>query len=81
MSELNQCIRCGKKRIEAKKWSEHISGSLVTYTLNVCPDPECQKIVEEQLQRKRDKITAIQKKSLERRKMINRKRKHKTTTN
>lgn len=77
MSEANACIRCGKKRIVSKTWTEKVSGSLTTYTLTVCPDPECQKIVEKELKKKRDRIMEIQKKSLERRKAIKRVKKSK----
>ena len=68
MSDITPCIRCGKLRIVAKSWSEKISGSLTTYTQTVCPDHECQKVVEIELQKKRDKIAFLQNKLLERRK-------------
>jgi hypothetical protein len=62
----NPCTRCGKERIVAKRWVEEIptvSGTKieVTHTSNICPDPECQKVVEKELaaaQGKRDKIKA-----------------------
>ena len=72
MSDTTPCIRCGKSRIIAKSWTEKINNSVITYTQTVCPDPECQKIVDSDLQKKKDKITAIQNKSLERRKAIKR---------
>lgn len=62
------CIRCGKIRIVAKSWSEKINNSLLTYTLTVCPDSECQKIVEGELQKKRDKIISIHEESEKRKK-------------
>jgi len=71
------CIRCGKLRIVSKTWSEKVNGSLVTYTQTVCPDSECQSKVESELQKKIDKVRDIQKKSLERRKLIKRNRKSK----
>lgn len=47
----NPCPRCGKPRITGKTWTEEVatfSGvSLVTHTQTLCPDPKCQKIVEE----------------------------------
>jgi regulator of protease activity HflC (stomatin/prohibitin superfamily) len=60
----NPCIRCGKERKLAKKWKEKtvtFSGTtiVVTRTLNVCPDKECQAIVDKELnaqKAKRDKI-------------------------
>ena len=71
------CIRCGKQRIVGKTWKEKINGSTVVFTQTVCPDPECQKIVEEQLQLKKDKLNDIHQKSLERRKTIKRTKKAK----
>lgn len=42
----NPCVRCGKPRKVVKTWSEKIGTSKVKYTLAVCPDSECQKIVD-----------------------------------
>jgi len=60
----NPCTRCGKERIQSKKWKEKtvtFSGTtiVVTRTQNICPDPDCQKIVDKELRAqkaKRDKI-------------------------
>jgi hypothetical protein len=73
------CIRCGKMRKVAKTWTEYIGTSLVTYTTTVCPDEECQKIVEEQLKKRKDKLEAIHQESLERKKNVRRKRIKKTS--
>lgn len=47
----NPCTRCGKERIITKTWTEKMDTffgtSTVTHTETSCPDPECQKIVEE----------------------------------
>lgn len=41
------CIRCGKTRIFAKKWSEKTDkGQIIIHELTVCPDVECQKAVD-----------------------------------
>lgn len=61
------CIRCGKERIVGKKWTEYVGSSLVTFVLNVCPDPECQKIVDAQLKKKKENLEEIQRKSIKRR--------------
>lgn len=45
----NICTRCGKQRITVKTYKEKVGNSLVTYTLNECSDPDCQKIVNKQL--------------------------------
>ena len=63
----NTCIRCGKERIFSKRWNEYIGTSLVTYTTNICPDPECQKIVETRLKDRKNHLDAIQANSLKRR--------------
>jgi len=75
LSVNTPCVRCGKLRVEAKSWTEKVSGSVIFYTQTVCPDSECQKIVEEEWQKKVDKVKAIQAKSIERRKIIKRKKK------
>ncbi len=53
-------------RVVAKTWSEYIGTSLVKYTLTVCPDPKCQKAVEEEIKKKRDHLANLQAKSLKR---------------
>ena len=50
----NPCFRCGKQRIEVKIKKERISGSLVITTMTCCPDPECQKLLDKQLQKDKD---------------------------
>ena len=45
----NPCIRCGKERVTVKTWREYIGESLITYTTTTCPDPKCQKIVDEKI--------------------------------
>jgi len=60
----NPCTRCGKERIQSKKWKEKtvtFSGTTITVTRtnNICPDKECQKVVDKELKAqkaKRDKI-------------------------
>jgi len=62
----NPCTRCGKERVLLKKWTEEVAGygnniMKVTRSLNVCPDPECQKIVDAELsvqKKKRDVLKA-----------------------
>lgn len=67
MAQNTPCIRCGKERIASKTWDEELNGSTVTYTLTVCPDPECQKKVDAELKKHSDRIADIQAKSLKRR--------------
>jgi hypothetical protein len=49
----NPCFRCGKQRIDTKIKKERINGSLVTTTLYTCPDSECQKILDKQMEKER----------------------------
>lgn len=54
---MSICPRCGKPRIVVSSHNVVVSKSEVTYTETVCPDPECQKLVEKGLKndaRKRD---------------------------
>ncbi|MCR4324967.1 MAG: hypothetical protein NUV69_04755 [Candidatus Curtissbacteria bacterium] len=56
--EFTECIRCGKIRIFQKKWKdrgENGKGTLMTYEQSVCPDQECQKIVDAKFQEMRDR--------------------------
>lgn len=62
-SIANPCTRCGQQRIETKTWKgtiQNLTGTTsVTYTESVCPDPDCQKIVDKELaaqKKKRDEI-------------------------
>lgn len=45
----NICTRCGKQRVAVKTYKEKVGNSEVTYTLNECSDPDCQKLVNKQL--------------------------------
>jgi len=51
----NPCIECGKQRIDGKTWKGKMGASVVTYTLTICPDPECQKIVDKAMADKKAK--------------------------
>lgn len=58
--QTNPCIRCGKERVFFKTWNEStttFSGSLVkiVHTQFVCPDADCQKIVNSKLTAEREK--------------------------
>jgi len=77
----NPCTRCGKDRIDARTWTEEVSNffgaSTVTYTDTVCPDPECQKIVEEKLAVQRAHTANLQAEREKRMQAQNRNRKKK----
>jgi hypothetical protein len=50
------CIRCGKTRVFSRKWkdSSDVKGSPVTHVETVCPDVECQKVVDEKFAKMRE---------------------------
>ncbi len=50
------CIRCGKVRVLLRRWEEKPNGrgSPIIHEETVCPDKECQKIVDEKFQKMRD---------------------------
>lgn len=60
----NVCTRCGKARIDGKSWTEKVEmffgTSTVVHTETMCPDPECQKIVEEKLAQQKQKSDDLQ---------------------
>lgn len=51
------CIRCGKQRILFKKWTEKSDrkGPSITYEVYVCPDSDCQRIVDQRFTEMREK--------------------------
>lgn len=79
----NPCIRCGKQRIDSKSWEEKITNfmgtSVITYTQTVCPDPECQKIVEKELELKKKKKEEFEQNKENRRIELKKQRKNNIT--
>lgn len=73
----NPCFQCGKQRIISKTWTETIttfSGKLqkVTYTDAICPDAECQSLLDIELRKqkeKREKIAEQRKQRIEEQKI------------
>lgn len=50
------CIRCGKQRIVSKVWvDKNLPGNPQTLMEAVCPDLECQKLVDEEFAQRREK--------------------------
>jgi hypothetical protein len=62
-TQHNPCTRCGRERIVKKTWKENVktySGtSPVVHVDTICPDPECQKIVDGQLAIQKEKRAVI----------------------
>lgn len=47
---MSKCTRCGKERIIKSSFTEKLEKSAaIIYTMTICPDSECQKIVENEL--------------------------------
>lgn len=61
-------------RVVEKSWTEMLGNSKITHTTTVCPDAKCQKIVEEQLNKKKAHLASIQEESQKRRENIRRAR-------
>ena len=47
---MSICPRCGKERVVVSTHDEMVSESKITYTQTVCPNPECQKKVDKDLE-------------------------------
>ncbi|MBU1000073.1 hypothetical protein KKE78_01585 [Patescibacteria group bacterium] len=55
----NPCVKCGKQRIDGKTWVGKMGVSSITYTKTVCPDSECQKIVDKGIAERKAKTEAM----------------------
>jgi hypothetical protein len=62
----NPCIRCGKERVVVRTWKEKLYGSVIINTESDCPDPECQKKVNRDNKKQRDKNNALKLRSAQR---------------
>lgn len=52
--QSNPCTRCGKERVVVKVTKEYIGNSQVTNTFMSCPDPACQKVIDEKLAKEKE---------------------------
>ncbi len=68
----NCCFRCGKERTISKVWKEKVGFSIVEVTERVCPDKECQKILDNDLAKAKKKRLETEEK---RKEMIKNRRK------
>lgn len=59
---INPCIRCGQERIMTKTWKEQVGLARITYTTSICPDPQCQKIVDRENRARLEKKEMLLKK-------------------
>jgi len=56
----NKCTRCGKQRVVSKTYKEKVGTSYVFYKEMSCPDPECQKKVDNDISKEKQKRVRIQ---------------------
>ncbi len=56
---INPCIRCGKERIKGKEKTVVLNATQTKITFYICPDKECQKIVDKELGEKEAKKLAF----------------------
>lgn len=49
----NPCILCGKQRVVVKEYKVVVEKTTLTHIETVCPDPECQKKLEKQLEQEK----------------------------
>ena len=68
----NICYRCGKTRIVIRVWKEKIENSVIENTETACPDKECQKLNEQEINKQRSKRLQME----ERKKEMSRNRKN-----
>lgn len=59
------CIRCGKPRIFSRRWKERVDGKgqILFHEEYVCPDHECQKIVDAKFEEMRNRRLGLENKS------------------
>lgn len=43
---MSKCTRCGKERVFKSSYTEKLEKTTIVRTVTICPDPECQKLVE-----------------------------------
>ncbi len=61
----NPCVNCGKQRVDGKTWKGKSGASVITYTQTICPDPECQKLVDKAIADRKEKSADIARKKVE----------------
>ncbi len=62
----NPCSRCGKERKVTRTWKEKFGYSTVTNVETACPDKDCQKLVEADNQKQKDRTAAMKQRTRQR---------------
>ncbi len=55
----NPCINCGKERVDGKTWKQKVGISVVVHTMTICPDPQCQKLVDKAIAERKAKTASL----------------------
>ena len=62
----NPCSRCGRERVVVRTWKEKVYDSVIVNTEKECPNPDCQKLVNRENNKQKEKYRAIRRKTEER---------------
>lgn len=62
----NPCIKCGRERVIVRTWTEKVYDSVITNTETRCPNPDCQKEVDRDNKKQKDRHEALRLKSEQR---------------
>lgn len=60
------CVLCGNPRVVVRVWKEVIDDSVITNTETACSNAECQKKVDQENKKQKDRYLAMKLKSQER---------------
>lgn len=55
----NLCIKCGTPRIDGKSWESKNGNSVIVHTQTICPDPQCQKLVDKAIADRKEKSNLL----------------------
>lgn len=67
----NPCVRCGTQRVVVKTWKTKMYDSVIVNTETACPNPKCQRQVNKDNRKEKDRNDAIRLKTAQR--IMNRK--------
>lgn len=64
-SIISLCTRCGKKRIKGRENTYFIGSTKTKLTVYICPDKECQEVVEAEIISKEERRMALVQKRID----------------
>ncbi|MEN9328540.1 MAG: hypothetical protein RI947_1348 [Candidatus Parcubacteria bacterium] len=71
---ISLCSRCGSERIIFKQWTETVGMSEIVCTQKICPNTECQSLVDKDIKQQKEKKDALERKRNER--LVAKKKEH-----